>query len=96
LTNTAQRIKSDLYENHPEVLSRFKANAKDRDYQFWERNSLGIDLYNHEVFLQKINYIHNNPVKAGLCALPVEYHYSSAKFYEFGIDDFNFLTHYNG
>jgi putative transposase len=96
LTNTAQRIKADLEENHPEVLLRFKVNAKDRDYQFWERNSLGIDLYTHDVFLQKINYMHNNPITAGLCRLPKEYHYSSAKFYELGIDDFKLLTHYNG
>jgi hypothetical protein len=96
LTNTAQRIKSDLEENHPTVLSHFKVNAKDREYQLWERNSLGIDLYTPEMFLQKINYIHNNPVTAGLCRLPEEYHYSSARFYELGIDDFNLLTHYNG
>lgn len=30
----------------------------------------------------KINYIHNNPVKANLVANPIDYQYSSAKFYE--------------
>ncbi|HMG82183.1 MAG TPA: hypothetical protein VK559_04040 [Ferruginibacter sp.] len=96
LTHTAQQFKSDLQKNHPEVSLHFKVTAKDRDYQFWERNSLGIDLSTHEIFMQKLNYIHSNPVKAGLCRLAEEYYYSSAKFYELGVDDFNLLTHYTG
>jgi REP element-mobilizing transposase RayT len=50
---TAQQIKFDLVQNHSLVLDEFRVNAKDRTYQFWERNSLGIELYSHEVFLQK-------------------------------------------
>ena len=92
---TAHQIKNDLKQNHPQVLSHFIVVAKDRDYQFWERNSLGIDLFNETVFIRKLNYIQWNPVK-GLCTLPEEYYYSSAKFYEFGIDDFGILTHYRG
>ena len=37
-----------------------------------------------------------NPVAAGLVTLAEEYHYSSAKFYETGVDDFNFITHFRG
>ena len=96
LSYTAKKIRSDLQKNHPAVLAHFKVGAKDREYQFWERNSLGIELYSHEVFIQKLDYIHNNPVAAGLCRLPEEYYYSSAKFYEYGIDDFNMLSHYVG
>ena len=33
------------------------------------------------------------PVKAGLCNLPEEYYYSSAKFYHTGIDKFGMLIH---
>ena len=91
---TAQKIKNDLTKNHPEVLSKFEVNAKDRRYQFWERNPLSVDLYTEAVFIQKLEYIHLNPVQAQLCSLPEEYWYSSARFYEIGIDDFGFLTHY--
>jgi REP element-mobilizing transposase RayT len=90
---TAQQIKFDLVEHHPQVLDKFRVNAKDRIYQFWERNSLGIELRTHEVFMQKLEYIHWNPVKAGLCSLPEEYYFSSARFYWTGVDDFNMLTH---
>ena len=90
---TAQQIKFDLVENHPLVLDKFRVNAKDRTYQFWERNPLGIELYTHDVFMQKLEYIHWNPLNTGLCRLPEEYYYSSAKFYHTGIDEFNMLTH---
>jgi putative transposase len=95
----SQTIKRDLEKNHPKVLARFYVNAKDRKYQFWERNPLSIDLWTKEVFIQKMEYIHNNPVAAGLCVYPEDYKYSSAKFYESGNDNpiaigFDFLTHW--
>lgn len=91
---TAQKIKQDLIRNHPEVLMHFKVNAKDREYQFWERNALSIELTTLEMLKQKLEYIHYNPVRAGLCDLPEEYRYSSAKFYETGVNDWTFLTHF--
>jgi REP element-mobilizing transposase RayT len=91
---TAQHIKSDLMQNHPLVLPYFEVNAKDRKYQFWERNPLSIDLYSQRVFMQKLDYLHWNPVRAGVCKLPEEYWYSSARFYELGQDDFGFITHF--
>ena len=91
---TAQQIKFDLQENNQQLLEEFRVNAKDRTYQFWERNSLNIDLYSDEVYLQKENYIHYNPVEAGLCKYPEEYYYSSARYYETLVDDFAFLTHW--
>jgi len=91
---TTPQIKKDLVKNHPAVLAHFKADAKDREYQFWERNALSVELRTEKVFLQKLEYIHYNPVKAGICALPEDYKYSTAKFYETGIDDGGFITHY--
>ena len=94
LKYTAQKIKADLTKNHPAVMECFRVNAKDRTYQFWERNSLSIELRTHSVFLQKLEYIHQNPVRAGLSHFPEEYKYSSALFYHTGIDNWGFLTHY--
>ena len=90
---TAQQIKFDLLKNHPIVLEKFRVDAADREYQFWERNPLGIELYSSHVFMQKLEYIHWSPVKAELCNLPEEYNYSSAKFYHTGIDEIGRLTH---
>jgi REP element-mobilizing transposase RayT len=94
LKYTAQRIKKDLEINHPSVLEHFKVDAKDRHYQFWERNAMSIELRNHPAFVRKLEYIHWNPVRAEMCAVPEDYKYSSALFYETGIDHWEFLTHY--
>jgi putative transposase len=92
LKYTAQIIKKDLVKNHPLVLEQFKVGAKDRQYQFWERNALSIELRTDKVFKQKLDYIHYNPVKAGLCNLPEEYKYSSASFYELNKTEWKFLV----
>jgi len=42
--------------------------------------------------VEKLDYIHNNPVKAGLCALEEEYKYSSAGYYIANRKDWDFLT----
>jgi len=94
LKYVSQTIQRDLQKNHPKVLERFYVGAKDRKYQLWERNHLSIDLWTKEVFIQNMEYIHNNPVSAGLCDYPEEYKYSSAKFYENGKDEFGFLAHW--
>jgi REP element-mobilizing transposase RayT len=94
LKYTAQQIKQDLWQNHPCVLQFFLVNASDRIYQFWERNPLCIDIWSEKVFIEKLRYIHENPVRAGVCTYPEEYKYSSALFYKTGIDNWGFLTHY--
>ena len=71
-----------MIKNHPAVSTQFKVDAKDREYQFWERNALSIELNTSEMLKQKLEYIHYNPVEAGLCNLPEEYKYSTARFYE--------------
>lgn len=96
LKYTAQHIKFNLLKNNQAELKKYKVNAPDREYQFWERNPLSIELYSEKVFLQKLNYLHLNPVKAGLCKYPEEYLFSSARFYETGNDDWGILSHYRG
>jgi len=93
---TARSILKFMRMHDAALLEQLNVKAADRDYQVWERKSLSTDLFTEEVFLQKLNYIHNNPVqqKWKLAQLPEEYNFSSAKFYETGIDDFGFLTHY--
>ena len=70
---------------------QYIVQAADRQHQFWKRNSLRIELFTPSVFEQKLEYIHDNPVNAGLCKYPEEYKYSSAKFYETGFDSFDIL-----
>ncbi len=61
LKYTAQQMKFKLIDTNNNMLNEFVVEAKDRGYQFWKRNSLSIDLRSEKVFIQKQNYIHNNP-----------------------------------
>ena len=93
---TAQQLRRMLTKNNQETLTEFKVNKYDRTYQIWKREALSIELITPAVFNQKLEYIHYNPVRAGLCSNPEEYKYSSAKFYYDGKDSFEILTHYSG
>ncbi len=95
LKYTAQQIKADLQKNYPEILAQLKVKSKDRKYQLWKRNALSIELISDKVYQQKLDYIHYNPVKAGICNLPEQYRYSSASFYEQNKTEWEFLTHFN-
>jgi putative transposase len=71
-------------------------NAKDRKYQIWERNPLSIDIYSRDVLLQKLDYIHNNPLqdKWKLCDKPEDYRFSSAAYYIYDKSEWDFISHY--
>lgn len=91
LRYTGQQIKFLLQKNDPAFLERFRVDAKDRQYQLWERNSWSKALWTPTVYQQNLQYIHNNPVKKGYCKNPEDYYFSSARFYTSGIDEFGFL-----
>jgi putative transposase len=77
-------------------LHLYQSEKHDRQYQFWKRDPLAIPVSTEKIFISKLEYIHNNPVreKWKLCSFPEEYKWSSAKFYMEGIDEFYILTHY--
>jgi putative transposase len=93
---TAQQLKRSLGNNDANMLAELKVRKYDRIYQIWKREPLSVELRTHAVFMQKLHYIHYNPVRAGLYINPEDYHYSSAKFYYDGTDHFNMLTHFSG
>jgi REP element-mobilizing transposase RayT len=94
---TGQQMKLELLKIAPHKLQSYKVNAKDREYQIWERNSLSINLWSPAVFNQKMDYVHNNPLqdKWRLAEYPEDYRYSSASFYENGYDEFGLLANYD-
>ena len=93
---TAQQLKRLIEKSNPELLDSFLVNKEDRIYQIWKRRPLSIELRTPVVFDQKLDYVHYNPVKAGLCINPEDYYYSSAGFYYNTTDNFGILTHYSG
>jgi putative transposase len=96
LKYTGQQILKHMRNEKSPLLAGLLVNAKDRKYQVWERNSLGIPLWSTDAMWGKLNYIHNNPVSAGLCKHPAEYKYSSAAFYTRSEKEWDFLVHIDG
>lgn len=82
--------------NHQQVLPYFQVADKDRSYRIWQRDSLAVIMDTKEKVEQKIDYIHFNPLqeKWDLAKYPEDYYWSSADFYQNGIDNFGVLTDY--
>ena len=49
--------------------------------QIWTHENHAEHIYSQQFIEQKITYIHNNPVRAGIVAKPYDYLYSSARNY---------------
>ncbi|HEY0667738.1 MAG TPA: hypothetical protein VGD22_06150 [Sphingobacteriaceae bacterium] len=94
LKYTAQQIKFNLIANYPQELQKYRSTQADRMYHLWERRPYLATMNNRRFLEQKLDYIHYNPVKAGLCQLEEDYTYSSASFYLTGADELGILTHY--
>lgn len=66
-------------------MERFEKAAQKssnvNDYQFWRHDNKPIELWSNKVIQEKISYIHNNPVAAGLVFRAEDYVYSSAVDY---------------
>ena len=58
-----------------------KKNSNNISFQLWQQHNNPVELSNHKTAWQKPDYIHHNPVKAGIVEKPEDYLYSSAKDY---------------
>jgi len=58
-----------------------KKNSNVEHKQFWQQNNQPIEIWSLNVFEQKLNYIHNNPVESGFVTDPIDWKYSSARNY---------------
>jgi REP element-mobilizing transposase RayT len=84
---TAKRI-IHLIETHPGesrsewLLQYFREQgsqtSQSREFAFWKKDSHPTELYTQPVFDQKVEYIHRNPVVAGIVTEPEHYLLSSA------------------
>ena len=93
---TAHQFKKILSIFDATELVKYKIDKTDRSYNFWKRDPLAISMTSEAAFLQRLNYIHKNPLSPrwNLAATPEEYRWSSAKYYELGIDEFGIISDY--
>ena len=51
---------------------------------FWQKRYYDFNIRDHEQFVEKLRYIHRNPVKRGLCQSAEEWEWSSFRHYATG------------
>src|SRR4029078_10048943 len=87
---TSKQIIAAIRNNEREsrkdwMLSIFKQqgakNRRNSEYQFWRQDNQPKECYSPQFSVQKLNYIHNNPVEAGIVENAEYYLYSSARSY---------------
>lgn len=83
---TAKQLLAHLQEQQWDtILDQFalykKANKTDRDHQFWEDGVHPEWIQDDQMMRQKIDCLHNNPVKRGYVDEPTHWRYSSARSY---------------
>ncbi len=78
---SSYRLRRFLRNDLPEYASCIPSNDP-----IWQREYYAFNLYDEEKVREKLNYMHANPVKAGLAERPADWIFSSARFYEWGAD----------
>ncbi len=69
-----------------ELFKKYGAkNSNNKTFQFWQQDNHPKELITNHFKDQKCDYIHQNPVKAGIVANAEDYLYSSARSYA-GLD----------
>ena len=70
------------------MLERFQKatenHSRNKNYQFWQYGNLAEEIYTSDFLWSKLDYIHLNPVRAGIVSKTEDYIYSSASNYSEG------------
>ena len=76
-----------------EKSDAYLVNESNKEHNIWQKDSLAIEIFSFKVAMQKLDYIHYNPVssKWQLAKDDLSYYYSSVRFYNNELDEFGFL-----
>jgi putative transposase len=93
LKYTAHEFKKKLKLEMDGELFHYAVDAHNKAFEFWQRDSLAVNLFTQKVAYQKLNHLHFNPVQDHwkLVNDPCDYPVSTAKFYMLGVKEFDFI-----
>jgi REP element-mobilizing transposase RayT len=81
---TARRV-IDYLRSHGYLSSLAKLEHLERKrkhkYSLWQTEKNAFPIFTEEMFVQKVNYIHSNPVQARFVDHPNDYRWSSARIW---------------
>lgn len=82
---TARRVidylKAPKYESSLAKL-RHQDWKREHRYSLWQQEKNVFSIFSEAMFMEKVNYIHLNPVRAGLVERAIDYRWSSARIWQ--------------
>lgn len=90
---TSLKLREYLETIKPDQIWRVEYEKRSQHFKIWMDRYDDVYLYSRDVCETKIEYIHNNPIRAGIVTNAIDYAYSSAAFYE-GKREKSQLMHY--
>ena len=81
---TARRIIDHLKVNgHLNSLAKLQHQDRGHNhkYSLWQTEKNVLPVFSEGMFMQKVNYIHQNPTRAGLAECMTDYRWSSARIW---------------
>lgn len=82
---TARRLIDYLKANDSaSSLAKLQHQRRERNYRYslWQVEKNVLPVFSERMFMQKVNYIHQNPVRSGLVERAVDYRWSSARIWQ--------------
>jgi putative transposase len=75
---TIQYLKENDFRSS---LFKLRSATRERNHKHsvWHHHTDSLEIFGEDTFLQKVEYIHQNSVRAGLCATAEEYRFSSGR-----------------
>ncbi len=73
---TSKEIQKNIIATEPSILKLFQID--ENKYEFWQKTNMPKLIESEKYFLQKANYIHENPVRKQYVADPSHWLWSSA------------------
>jgi putative transposase len=74
-------LRKDRYLLSLKKLALNPPQKRQHTHAVWQKDPCVIDLWSHRFIRQKLNYLHLNPVRAGLCEHPADWKWSSYRAY---------------
>ncbi|OGU64531.1 MAG: hypothetical protein A3C56_06275 [Ignavibacteria bacterium RIFCSPHIGHO2_02_FULL_56_12] len=77
----SQFFRSTRNPTFMEFAKAARADQRGNRYKVWQTGFHPIAIFDQDIFVQKLEYIHNNPVRKGFVEQPEYWKYSSARNY---------------
>ena len=83
LKSLKQGVSRRLIDDYP---LKPKTGLNGAPQHFWQKRYYDFNIRNYQQSVEKLRYIHRNPVKAGLCERPEDWEWSSFRHYATGCE----------